>query len=292
MEEQTPARALGIRTNENPASADWAAARGERWRAQITGLEATLMPIDPPLIAALKLDAPYRIADIGCGGGGTSLEILRAAPAGSVVNGFDIAPGLIELARTRIPPDERAIAFEVADMATAQPAQLYDRLVSRFGIMFFEDPQAAFTNLGRWLAPGGRFAFAAWGRPADNTWSELVRDVVAQLIALPPADPEAPGRFRYADADKLLALLVRAGFEQLEVRDWRGALPIGGELSPAEAADFALASFAPFGELLGQAGDAALKEARQLLTTRFSQHHQAGAVRMDACVHFFTGARA
>lgn len=176
---------------------------------------AMVTPADEPLIRALHLDAPCRIADIGCGGGGTTLEILRRAPAGSVVHGFDISPALIELAGARRRSDERAIAFEIADMATATaPEEPYDRLASRFAIMFFDDLPAVFANLVRWLARGGRFAFAVWGRPAENPWMTSVREVAAEIIDMPPSEPEAPGPFRYAEADKLLAL-ARSG------RSWR-----------------------------------------------------------------------
>jgi SAM-dependent methyltransferase len=186
-----------------------------------------LTPVDEPLIRALRVAAPCRIADIGCGGGGTTVEILRRAPAGSVVHGFDLSPALIDLARSRKRSDERAIAFEIADMATATaPEEPYDRLASRFGIMFFDDPLAAFANLARWLVLGGRFAFAVWGRSSRNPWMTSVRQVVAEIIDLPPPDPEAPGPFRYADADKLLTLLDRAGHGELDLRDWRGVLPI------------------------------------------------------------------
>jgi SAM-dependent methyltransferase len=291
MDEAPPIGKFGF-MNENPAASDWAAARGEKWRAQLAGMEAMLTPVDEPLIRALHLHVPYRIADIGCGGGGTTLEILRRAPAGSVVHGFDISPALIDLARSRKQSDERAIAFEIADMATATaPEEPYDRLASRFGIMFFDDPPADFANLVRWLAPGGRFAFAVWGRLAENPWMTTVREVAAEIIDMPPPEPEAPGPFRYAEADKLLALLKRAGFGELEVGDWRRALPIGGGLLAAEAANFALASFSSFGELLAEAGDEALKDARQSLTERFSRHQREGIVRMDACVHIFTGTR-
>jgi SAM-dependent methyltransferase len=277
---------------EKPAAADWAVTRGEKWRAQFAGMEAMITPVDEPLIQALHLDAPCRIADIGCGGGGTTLEIVGRAPTGSVVHGFDISPALIGLARDRARPDERAMAFEVADMAKATaPEEPYDRLVSRFGIMFFDDPPAAFANLVRWLLPGGRFAFAAWGCPAENPWMMSVSEVVAGFIDMPPPQPEAPGPFRYAEADKLLALLKRAGFGELDVDDWRGELLIGGGLPAAEAASFALESFSSFGELLAEAGDEALNDARQSLTARFSRHQREGAVHMDAYVHIFTGTR-
>jgi len=269
---------------------DWTAARGQKWSSQLAGMEAMLAPVNEPLIGALGLDEARRIADVGCGGA-TSVEILRRAPAGSVVHGFDISPASIAAARAQpLPPG--SIGFEVADMASAAPPdEAYDRLVSRFGIMFFDDPQSAFANLTHWLAPGGRFAFAVWGRAAENPWLATVREVVAEIVDLPPTDPEGPGPFRYADANKLLTLLERAGFSDLAVHDWRGALPIGGGLPAGEAANFALAAFSTFGELLAEAGDEALHRARRSLTERLYLHEQSGAVRMDACVHIVTGAR-
>ncbi len=175
-------------------------------------MEAMLAPVDAPLIDALRLDAPRRIADIGCGGGGTTLEIPRCAPARSVVHGFDVSPVLIEAARGRNVAAERAAVFEIADMATATPPDgPYDRLVSRFGIMFVDDPLAAFTNLAHWLAPGGRFAFAVWGPPTGNPWVTTVHQVVAEVVDVPRRDPAGPGLFRYAEADTLLALLAQAG---------------------------------------------------------------------------------
>ncbi|MGK2922338.1 MAG: class I SAM-dependent methyltransferase [Methyloceanibacter sp.] len=276
---------------ETPAASDWATARGEKWRDQLSGMEAMLAPVDEPLIAALGLNAPCRIADIGCGGGGTTLAISRRASAGSVVHGYDISAALIETARARMRSDEPAIAFTRADVSTAPvPDVPYDRLVSRFGIMFYDDPPAAFAKLTRWLAPGGRFAFAVWGPAADNPWMSSIREVAAAFIDVPSPDPDAPGPFRYGGADKLLALLDRAGFGDLEVRDWHGVLPIGGGLPPVEAADFALASFS-VGELLADAGPETFESVRQALTDRFSQHQQGGVVRVDAFVHIVTGAR-
>ena len=276
--------------SQNSTASDWSAARGEKWRAHLAGMEATLASVNEPLIHALQLHAPSRIADAGCGGGGTTLEILRRAPAGSVVHGFDLSPQLIDAARSRIPSGDRSIAFEIANMATAAPPDLlYDRMVSRFGVMFFDDPPAAFSNLVRWLAPSGRIAFAVWGPMAENPWMTTIRQSVAEVIDLPAPEPDAPGPFRYAEAGKLLALLDQAGFGELNVSDWYGMLPIGGGLPAPEAANFALAAFSSFAELLTEAGNAALHSARKSLTARFSAHQANGVVQMDACVHIFTG---
>lgn len=268
-------------------SSDWSAARGEKWRNQLLGMEGMLRPIEAPLIAALELERPYRIGDLACGGGGTTLEVLRRAPTGSVVHGFDISSGLIEAARARA--GASGVLFDVADIATAAPASPYDRLVSRFGIMFFTDAPAAFANLTRWLTPTGRFAFAVWASPADNTWMTTVREVVERFIAVPANDPEAPGPFRYADPNKLVVLLERAGFDEIVVGDWRGAVPVGGGLVPAEAASFAFAAFSSFGELLTVAGPDVLSRARESLTEVLAQHQRDGAVWMDARIHIVTG---
>src|SRR5262249_5892133 len=140
----------------------------------------------------------------------------------------------------------------------------------------------------RWLAPGGRLAFAVWGRPSENPWMTTVRDVVAEIVDVPAPEPDAPGLFRYAEADKLLALLDRAGLGELEVHDWTGSLPGRG---PAEAARFALAASSSFGELLAGAGGEALADAGRSLAARFAPHQANGAVQMEACVRIFTGAR-
>lgn len=117
-----------------------------------------------------------------------------------------------------------------------------------------------------------------------------VRDVVAELVAVPLPDPEAPGPFRYGQADKLLALLRQAGFGEVEVSEWRGELAIGGGLAAAEAADFALAAFS-IAEHVAKADDVVRGNARRALTERFSHHLRNGVVRMDACVHLVTGTR-
>lgn len=276
--------------SEMLASADWASQRGEKWSAQLEGMEAMLAPVDDPLIEALQLDGkPCRIADTGCGGGGATLAIARRAAAGSVVHGYDISPALIDRARAR---GNATAEFYLADTSTAQPPAPYDRLASRFGIMFFDDPATAFANLRGWLAPGGRFAFAAWAAPSANPWMKLVKDTVAEFIDVPKVDPDAPGPFRYAEAPKLIALLQGAGFGEVDVREWRGKLPVGGGLPAAEAVKFALDGFSSLADWIKTEQDRqAMVKAAEVLTGRFSKYVEQGVVRIDAHVHLFTGIR-
>jgi SAM-dependent methyltransferase len=274
-----------------PGSApNWAGDRGEKWRRQLADHEAMLRPIDDPLISALDLRAPCRIADIGCGSGATTREIRRRAPAGSIVHGFDLAATLIEAARSAPPEAAGPIVFEQADMGTASPPWgPYDRLVSRFSTMFFADPPAAFVNLRRWVAPGGRFAFAVWGPLADNPWMTTVREAVAEFIEVPPVDPAASGPFRYGDVSTLLGLLDEAGFAGLTVTDWRGRLPIGHQRVAADAARYALSAFSSFDEQLRAAGPGAFDAAYRALSGRLAADENQGVVTMPARVHIVTG---
>lgn len=270
---------------------DWTSTRGAKWRKHLAPTEATLAPLNEPLLQALQLDAPYRVADIGCGGGDTSIEIARRAPPGSTVLGVDISSALIEAAEQRARSvAANGLAFQLADVAVAPPPRpAYDRLVSRFGVMFFDDPLAAFKRLHSWLAPGGRCVFAVWGPPADNPWMSMVRGAVAEVVELPAPVPDAPGPFRYADVEAFMALLRGAGLRNLAVKQWRGSLPVGGGLSAERAAAYSLAAHGHFHEMLTGAGPEAYAAAERALVARFRAHERAGEVWAGACVSFVSG---
>ncbi|MEM7051126.1 MAG: class I SAM-dependent methyltransferase [Acidobacteriota bacterium] len=272
------------------SNSDWATSRGAHWRDYAAGMEATFAPLDGSLIQVLRMETACRIAEIGCGGGATTLELRRRAPEGSVVHGFDISSDLVEAAKARIPLADKSIEFKLADAATEPPpSQLYDRLTSRFGVMFFDDPMAAFSNLRRWLSPDGRFTFAVWGPPTDNPWMSTVREAAVGIVDLPEAEDDQPGPFRYAQAERFVALLEAAGFRDVETTPWREKLATGGGLPAAEAADFALDSFS-IGELITAAGDEARAAVRRILIEKFSRHLEDGVVRMRAAVNLVSGA--
>lgn len=269
---------------------DWAGERGQSWGAHLDPLEAMLTPVNPPLLDALELGQAHRVADLACGGGGSTAALVQAAPPGSVVHGYDISPSLLELARTRVgPPAE----FFVANLETApEPEEKYERLVSRFGTMFFSDPPAAFRNIARWLKPGGKFAFAVWGAPAENRWASVVREAVASVVTVPDTPPDSPGPFRYGEIAPYLELLKSAGFINVHPQMWRGALRPAGGVSPEEAASFALSAFSSFAALLEGAGPKAGPAAHEALRTALSAYVEDGEVALPAAVHLVTGSLA
>ncbi|MDX2150853.1 MAG: class I SAM-dependent methyltransferase [Bryobacteraceae bacterium] len=278
--------------SETTAASYWSDERAAKWLAGVARMEAGLAPVDGPLIDALALDRAYRIVDVGCGGGGTTLEVARRAPGGSVVHGYDLSRALVDWANGREQARERGVRFRVADMQReAPPEALYDRMVSRFGVMFFPDPPAAFANLCRWVAPGGRFAFAVWGPLEENVWMTSVRDAVGGLVEAPRLDSEGPGAFRYAETDRFRGLLETAGWSEVAVREWRGDLAIGGGLRARPAAEFALGSFSSFSELLGGPESDLFQRACESLTARFVESERDGAVTLQAHVRIVTGVR-
>ncbi|OYY72014.1 class I SAM-dependent methyltransferase [Sphingomonas sp. 28-63-12] len=276
--------------SEHPTSDDWAGARGEKWLAQLARMESMLAPVDAPLIAQLALKGTRRIADLACGGGGTTLALAAAADPGAAVFGYDISPALVAFAQTRAAAHDPAPVFALGDSATLAVDPPFDRIISRFGTMFFADPAAAFANMATLLAPGGRFAFAVWGPPADNRWMAIVRETVGELIDLPPPPVDAPGPLRYGDVQVLLRLLGNAGFRDVTVGDWSDNLAIGGDLEPRAAAQFALETMSVAQALAG-GGAHLLARATDLLTGRFEARWSDGAVRLPARVHLVSGGR-
>lgn len=269
---------------DKPSEYDWAGDRGTQWRDQLEGMEAMLAPIDAPFVEALALDAPCRIAEIACGGGGTTRTIAAAAPAGSTVTGFDISPDLVAAATARAGDVAR---FAEANVATWRPEQPFDRLASRFGVMFFDDPAAAFANLRHWLTPGGRLAFAVWGPPSEVGFMAGIRTAIAAVMDVPPADPDAPSPVRYGDPAKLIGLLADAGFEGAASRSWHGDLPVPGT-SPEEAADFLLVSSSMAAGPLRAAPAEVRGRARALLVESCRAHFRGGTVWMPVRVEIVT----
>ncbi|TVV76453.1 class I SAM-dependent methyltransferase [Sphingomonas solaris] len=268
---------------QSPSSQTWAETRGAKWRDQLDPMEAMLAPIDAPLIAALHLSDHLRIAEIGAGGGATTRAIAAAAP-GSTIEGFDISPDLIGAAKARVGGVAR---FTLADVADFRPAERFDRLVSRFGVMFFEAPEHAFANLIQWLLPGGTLAFAVWGPGQDVAFMASVREAVAAVIDLPQPDPDAPGPCRYGDPSRLLALLEAAGFCDCAARTWRGDLQVGGGMAPDAAAEFLLASSSAAAPL-ADAGAREQARARERLAAVCAANLRDGIVWMPARVEIIT----
>jgi SAM-dependent methyltransferase len=194
----------------------WNGQAAERWISGRERMDRSLESISNAVIERAAPRAGERVLDVGCGCGTTSLVIAgRVAPGGSVV-GVDISAPMIEEARGRA--GGAAVTFEVADAAERRFAPDFDLLFSRFGVMFFAEPAAAFGNLRTALASGGRMVFVCWRALRDNPWAFAPLTAARDLLPpMEPPDPNAPGPFAFADSDRLRGILNEAGFRDVAI---------------------------------------------------------------------------
>lgn len=219
---------------------DWNGDSGERWAANLTRLDLMLEDFGSAAIAAAKAQSGEQILDIGCGSGTTSFTLAQqVGPSGHVL-GVDISEQLVDIARAAV-PDGAPIAFRCADAATAAlPQGQFDLLFSRFGVMFFDDPVAAFAHMRGALKPGGRAAFICWRGAQENDWVRLPMAAIRDIVQPAPADPNAPGPFAFGDRQRLADILAAAGFTAIDIAPFDTALSYGRGASREAAIDDAL----------------------------------------------------
>ncbi|MCW5774801.1 MAG: class I SAM-dependent methyltransferase, partial [Rhodospirillaceae bacterium] len=233
----------------NTAQIDfWNGPTGQRWSKLHKQIEASMRPFAEALIQRLAPKPGERIVDIGCGAGDTALALADRVQGHGMVLGLDVSRLLLQhaVARAANTP-EYPLRFVEADAATyALERGGWDALFSRFGVMFFADPAAAFANLRRGLKPGGRLAFCCWRDRRENAWVTLPVAAARKHIAeLPPAPgPEEPGPFSFADTARIRRVLTSAGFTGIEIDRFDPSLSYGN--GPAETAQF-LCEMGPVG---------------------------------------------
>lgn len=192
----------------------WNDRPGQTW-ARLQGL----LDIQHAEAAQLVLDHANltpgeAVLDIGCGGGETTFQAaVRVGQNGRAV-GLDISAPILAIANARI-SGEPQISFVHADAQTYTADAPFDVAMSRFGVMFFDDPVAGFTNIHAQLRPGGRICWITWAGPTHNLMFRISAEVTAaHLGPTPPPDPTAPGPMALQDVDRVTGLLVEAGFAQ------------------------------------------------------------------------------
>lgn len=208
--------------------ADWNGQSGERWVANQARLDAMVEVFGQAAIEAAAPATDERVLDVGCGAGASSRALAARVGAGGQVLGVDISEPLIDRARTLARQDTPAL-FQVADASSAElPQGAFDILFSRFGVMFFDDPTAAFAHMRRALRPGGRVAFVCWRGAAENDWVRLPMGALMGIVppsALP--DPEAPGPFSFGDRERVARILTAAGFTDIAISPFDASVPFG-----------------------------------------------------------------
>ncbi|MGB9383669.1 MAG: class I SAM-dependent methyltransferase, partial [Pseudolabrys sp.] len=182
-----------------------------------------------------------RVIDIGCGSGTTVLELAaRVGPTGYVV-GADVSKPSVEKARERIAvAGVHQAEIMLCDVSThIFPANSFDLVFSRFGVMFFADPLTTFAKIRKAMKSDGRLALAVFRAPQENKWATAALSAVRHMLPpITPPGPEEPGQFSWADPGRVHRILEGAGFKEVSLTPHEPAMPLAGPGGAAEAASF------------------------------------------------------
>lgn len=274
---------------DKPTQRDyWSGKAGEDWASYAEGIDAMLTPIAEAVLRAGAFQPGERVLDIGCGSGATSLEIARRVGASGAVVGVDISPQLLEVARKRARDASFAIDFREADAGAADIGHNFDVAFSRFGVMFFEAPAAAFTHIRSAMKPSGRLAFVCWRPMVENLFATLPIAAVEPLLKapLPKPDPDAPGPYAFADPNKVERILTEAGWRNIAFSTWDGELSVAGGGALDEIATFLL-RIGPCARAIADQGLDA-EEAKRRLMEALAPRYRDGAVMFPAACWIVT----
>ncbi len=198
----------------------WNGRSGHAWVDAQELLDQMYRPFETLLVDAVAPGSASRVLDVGCGTGGTTLAVARRLGAEGRCTGIDISEPMIAAARARAERERVPARYIRADAQAHdfEPAS-FDAIVSRFGVMFFEDPVAAFANLRRAAAADASLRFIAWRSAAENPFMTTAERAAAPLVPnLPPRREDAPGQFAFADAERVGRILDESGWSAVHIR--------------------------------------------------------------------------
>ena len=269
----------------------WNSKVGDTWARMQARLDRAFTPVTAALLSVAAPQPGEDVLDVGCGTGETTLALAGAVGDDGAATGVDISDALLARARERADELLCDADFLNADAATFDAEPGFDLIISRFGVMFFDDPVAAFANLHRLAAPGGRLVFACWQPPAENLWATLPMQALAALLPeQPAADPHAPGPFAFADPARVEAILASAGWQDIAFDDLPFEMVVGeGEDPIASAVQFNL-RIGPAARLVRDAGPEAEAAAPAVLAAALAPYRVDDGVALPGAVWLVSAA--
>jgi ubiquinone/menaquinone biosynthesis C-methylase UbiE len=267
----------------------WNGEAGEKWVARNAQMDNMLKPVSAALLATATPASGEHAIDIGCGCGNQTLMLAQAIGSTGSVTGLDISEPMLQHARRHIP---LIIENELADIEYLQadasktdlPENKFDLLVSRFGVMFFDQPEEAFAHLRKKLKSTGRLAFCCWQSPQNNEWINLPLSVVLKHVPPPEPVPDgAPGPFAFANPDRIRKILESAGFDKIKIEPLTLTLAVGSAPTLQESVEFIM-EMGPTAKLLEGATASDKTNIQEELNDSLSCHYQDGALHLKAAI--------
>ncbi|GGX62609.1 methyltransferase [Tateyamaria omphalii] len=264
----------------------WTSDAGPKWVAQQAQMDAVLAPVMELLMARASLKPGDRVLDIGCGTGVSVAAAAQAVGHRGHVTGLDISQTMLDLASQRMATTTN-IAFLKADAQSHPFTSLFDAMISRFGVMFFDDTVAALSNLEAALAPGGTMTFAAWGPAPQNPFFMVpAKAAVGVLGDLPKVDRTLPGPFAFEDSARVLEMMEQAGLSNTDVET------VALDLTPPGNASETAALFLDIGPAqraveYHEADTAMTARVHQAVADAISDFDTSSGLRIPACIHIY-----
>ena len=260
----------------------WKGDGGKDWLDNIDGVESLIKPFNEGLYERAMLRDGDVVLDVGCGGGMTTIDIAsRVGNTGRVV-GVDIAPALLAVAQKR-GTGIANVEFREADAGSADIGQgIFDLVTSRFGVMFFTKPVAAFANLRRALKPDGRLAMLCWQTLEENAWVFEPLAAISKIIPMPPKpedpDPDLPGPFSLGTFERIQYVLGEAGFTAVETEPLDRGMCVGNIDQTLEF----LTTMGPASKLFKEASEAQVRAGRQAIREMLAKYESDDRVVLPA----------
>lgn len=205
-----------------PQIESWDGAGGEHWVVEETRYDRMNAGFGARIVDRLAPQPGEHILDVGCGNGALTLAIAPLVQPRGSVTGLDISGPMLRNAESRVTEAGLPnVSFIKGDAQVHPlPSAHFDGVVSRFGVMFFDDPTKAFANLCTALRPGGRVTFTCWQELIRNEWLMVPAGAALQHVPMPDlGEPGGPGPFSLADPDRVREVLDGAGFDSVELEE-------------------------------------------------------------------------
>lgn len=276
------------RQAEEDQAALWNGAAGLTWVEAQEPLDRLFKPFEDLLVETVVANGARQVLDVGCGTGATTLAIARALGGGGSCIGVDISEPMLALARARAERERVPAEFLRADAQSHafEPAA-FDMVVSRFGVMFFEDSVRAFGNLRRATRRDGELRVIAWRGPAENPFMTAAERAAAPLLPdIAPRRTDAPGQFAFADSRRVHGILEQSGWADIDI----GPLDVACSFAGKDLNDY-VSRIGPLGRLLRSTDERTRARVMDAVLPAFDPYVDGSEVRFVAAC-WLIGARA
>ncbi len=267
------------RHTNDEQTALWNGRAGRAWVEMQELLDRVFKPLEDLLAETILAESADRVLDVGCGTGSTTLAVARLLGAKGSCIGIDISDPMIAVARSRAEREGAPASFIRANAQTHafEPASL-DMIISRFGVMFFEDPVQAFANLRRAATDNAGLRFVAWRSAAENPFMTTAERAAAPLLPnLPARRPDAPGQFAFADQRRVHSILEESGWAGIDIHPF----DVACALSEEELVHY-VTRLGPVGLLLQEADDQTRAHVIETVRAAFDPYVHGAEVHFTA----------